>query len=147
MKSKTSKNSHQKMFIVRNASAQQRKYQIYQSSPQASLSFMIHGQSLTKTKINSQNTLTPKEIKIKQTLKSIKCKLQSLKIEQSEIKKQVNLQSETFKSNLHQIKFTEEQNINTIQQYFNEQNKFFQQDIKKLQQQIEVINYQVQFLQ
>ncbi|CAK77255.1 unnamed protein product (macronuclear) [Paramecium tetraurelia] len=157
MKSKPSKNYYQRMFIVRNESAQSRKYQLYQSAPQTSISFMINGQSLTKTKINTQTNLTPKEIKVKQALKSIKYKLQSLKFEQSEIKKQVMQQSETFKSNLKQIKSKEVQNINAIQQYFNEQNKYpliylyFQgssnKTFRNFNNKQKLQTYQVQFLQ
>ncbi|CAD8058475.1 unnamed protein product [Paramecium primaurelia] len=148
MKTQTSKISHRQMFIIRNESAAlSRKHHLYQSSPQPPIQFIIHGQSLVPTKFKSQNKPTPKEIKLKQTLKAIKYKLQSLKIEQSQIKKQVIQQSQTFKSHLQQIKSAQELNINTIHQYFNEQNKFFQEDISRLKQQIQLINYQVQFLQ
>ncbi|CAD8070180.1 unnamed protein product [Paramecium sonneborni] len=148
MKTQTSKNCNRQMFIIRNESAAlSRKQHLYQSSPQPPLQFIIHGKSLGTTKFKSFNQPTPKEIKLKQSLKSIKFKLQSLKIEQTQIKKQVLLQSQTFKSNLQQIKTTQQLNINTIEQYFNEQNKFFQQDISRLKQHIELVNYQIQFLQ
>ncbi|CAK77780.1 unnamed protein product (macronuclear) [Paramecium tetraurelia] len=72
MKTQTSKNSHRQMFIVRNESAAlSRKPHLYQSSPQPPIQFMIHGKSLAPTKFKPQSKPTPKEIKLKQTLKSV----------------------------------------------------------------------------
>ncbi|CAK81784.1 unnamed protein product (macronuclear) [Paramecium tetraurelia] len=145
MKTQTNKNySHRQMFIIRNESAAiLRRHQYCQPSLQTPVSFFVHGQSLAPPKQKNLNKPTPREIKFKTTLKQLKLKLSLLKKEQQEIKQQVIQNSLIFKSNLQQIKSTQEFNIKSIEQYFSQQTKFFQEDISKLKQQIELINFQV----
>ncbi|CAD8060465.1 unnamed protein product [Paramecium primaurelia] len=146
MKTQTNKNSsHRQFFIIRNESAAIiRRHQQCQPSLQTPISFFVYGQSLAPPKQkNINNKPTLREIKFKTILKQIKQKLSHLKREQQEIKQQVIENSQIFKSNLQQIKSTQQFNINSLEQYFCVQTKFFQEDISKLKQQIELINFQV----